>query len=181
MVKEIAEYFSLNIWDWIAVMIAFSSFVVASFSFYIAKKTLQSQVQTEKNTMPIITIKIQEFLFGNLVLKLLDAHVKLTALWHLLNDKDYTQYPSEHILEKLIIDKSIIHTELFYNQEDNYRDIEGYIELIENYNININVLNNHLKNEQIDKLVLYSEFLSVIRANTRMIVLWSKIMTLIFG
>lgn len=114
MIKEFAEWLDLTIWDWIAVAVSFCSLLVAVLSFIIARQTLKSQRQTEKNTMPIINVGIQELLLNELILKLLDGHIRITALWYLLNEKKYVFYPSEHILEKIHIPIDTIHVDLFY-------------------------------------------------------------------
>ena len=123
--------------------------------------------------MPVINMEIQEFLFGGLVLKLLDAHVKLAALWHLLNEKDFSYYPSEHILEKLKIDKNLIHVELFYVNFDKYTVVEGFVDMLNSYNINITILNEHLKSPKISNEMLYNEFYSLIHENNRIADKWA--------
>ena len=180
MIKRIADFLEVTDWDWLAVSIALFSFCVAVKSFVIAKRTLASQKQTEKNTMPIINITIQEFLFGQLIIKLLDAYVKLTALWNVVADKDFLYYPSEHILTKLKIDNSVIHLELFYNQPESYKYIDGFREMINEYNINLEVLNQHLKCENIENDMISNEIHSIISANNRIAEKWEKIMSIIF-
>ena len=173
ILRYIVENWGISIWDWITASATLCSFVVAVFAFIIAIKTLQSQKQTEKNTMPIINMKIQEFLFSELVLKLLDAHIKIAALWHLLNEKNFRFYPSEHILEKIIIDKNLIHPELFYGNFEDYRVVEGFLDMLNSYNINISVLNEHLKSPIISNDMLYNEFYSIINANNSLADKWA--------
>lgn len=179
-IKDFADTWYLSKWDWMTACVSIISLLVAICAFIIAKRTLSSQKQTEKNTMPIINMKIQEFLFGGLVLKLLDAHMKLAALWFLLNEKEFDYYPSEHILEKLKIDKSVIHTELFYGNYDHYRDVEGFLDMLNSYNINIDVLNLHLKSSVISNEMLYNEFYSIIHENNRLADLWAVNMWSLF-
>ena len=181
MVEDFAKYLSLNVWDWIAVSIAVFSLLVAVMSFLIAKKTLASQKQTEKNTMPVINLTIQEFLLTQLVVKLLDAYIKLTALWNIVVVKDYAYYPSEHIMLKLKIDNSIIHPELFYNNPDYYKVVEGFLEMINNFNINLDVLSQHITSENIENNMISNEFYSLISANNRIAEKWGKIMSIIFN
>ena len=100
MIKEFAEWLSLTDWDWIAVSVALFSLLVAYLSLVVAKRTLKSQRQTEQNTMPIINIGIQKFLLDEFILKLLDGHIRLTALWNVLEKENYSKYPSELILKK---------------------------------------------------------------------------------
>ena len=171
--RYFVENWGISIWDWITASVTICSFVVAICAFIIARKTLKSQKQTEKNTMPIINMKIQEFLFSGLVLKLLDAHMKLAALWYLLNEKDFSFYPSEHILEKLKIDKNLIHAELFYGDFEDYRVVEGFLDMLNSYNINIAILNEHLKSPVISNEMLYNEFYSLVHENNRLADKWA--------
>lgn len=173
LLRYFVEEWGISIWDWITAGLTMLSLVVAVCAFIIARKTLKSQKQTEKNTMPVINMEIQEFLFSGLVLKLLDAHMKLAALWHLLNEKDFRFYPSEHILEKLKIDKKLIHAELFYGNYDDYRVVEGFLDMLNSYNINIAILNEHLKNPIISNEMLYNEFYSLIHENNRLADKWA--------
>ena len=180
LLRYFVDNWGISIWDWITASVTMMSFVVAVCAFVIAKRTLHSQKQTEKNTMPVINMEIQEFLFSGLVLKLLDAHMKLAALWHLLNEKDFSFYPSEHILEKLKIDKGLIHAELFYGNFDDYKVVEGFLDMLNSYNINIDVLNEHLKSPIISNEMLYNEFYSIIRANNRLADKWAVNMWSLF-
>ena len=84
-------------------------------------------------------------------------------------------------MAKLKIDTSVIHQELFYNNHDNYICIDGFIDEIKSYNVNLDVLNKHLQNSAISKDMLYSEFFSCINKNNRIADYWGKIMLLIFN
>ena len=91
MVKEFAEYFSLTIWDWFTAIVAVISLIVAVFAFVIAiktyrvsKKTLASQQQTEKNTTPVINLKIQELILNKMIENLYFDRMELMAIWTLL-------------------------------------------------------------------------------------------------
>lgn len=181
MIKEFAERLSLSVWDWIAVLIALSSLLVAFISLLIAKKTLTSQKQTEKNTMPIINKNIQEFLLAELILKLFDGHIKIAALWNLLNEQLFTKYPTEQILERIKIPSDTIHVELYYNSPEMYRIHQGLKEMINNYNYSIETVNRHLKDTTIKKEILYNEFFNLVEYNDNIAEMWRKVMSLIYG
>jgi hypothetical protein len=183
---------SLDSWDWIALSVALVSLVVAVASFIIARRTLKSQRQTEDNTMPIITMGIQQILLNEFILKMLDGHIRLTALWYILEKGNYSQYPSEYILNKILIPLDTIHIQLFYkplrqkgqnNDEDysRYRLMQGLLDRIKEYNNGIYTLNIHLKDNTIKKEILNNEFYNVLSSNDRIADSWGKIMTLIFG
>ena len=77
MIKEFADYFSLSVWDWMAVVVALCSLAVACLSLLIAKKTLASQQQTEKNTLPIINLQTQDVLLDRLYEELFNANISI--------------------------------------------------------------------------------------------------------
>lgn len=180
MIRDFAEWLDLTIWDWIAVSVAMCSLIVAILSFVIARQTLKSQRQTEKNTMPIINIEIQELLLNELILRLLDGHIRITALWYLIDEKKYEFYPSEYILDKIVIPIDTIHVDLFYRNKQQYRTMQGLLDMIKNYNISIEVLNLHLKNKLIASEVLNNEFSHLINTNDRIAETWGKVMSLMY-
>ena len=181
MLEEIIRYLRLNIYDWIAVLIALLSLIIAFSSFYVAFKTLKSQRQTEKNTLPVINLDIQRFQLCDLIRKLLDGHMRLTALWHLLNTYAFKVYPTERILRLIKIPQDIIHIEIFYNNYVHYRCMQGLIDMIDDYNISIDILENHLKDSSVDSDFLYKEFFHVTNKNDSLAEAWDKIMTIVFG
>lgn len=181
MMRDFVNYFNLDPWDWFSAIVAFFSLIVAIFAFIIAKRTLASQKQTEKNTMPIINIDIQEFLLKEFIFKLLDGQIRISAIWYLLHGKNYLYYPSEQILEKLKVSTESIHTELFYNRADDYLALQGLLNITIEYNINITVLNAHLSNNSIDNNLLYQEFDNIIKQNAKIAEIWGKVMTCIYN
>lgn len=181
MIEEFAKSLSLTIWDWMAVLVALLSFLVASFSLIVAFKTLKSQRQTEINTLPVINLEIQEFLLCQLALALLDSHIRTTASWKLTNEKKYLFYLSEKILYQLKLPADLIHVELFYNNYEHYKTIQGLVNMINNYNQSIDVLIEHLRNKKIDTDVIYFEFLYQLKNNDLLVSTWSKVMTILFG
>lgn len=145
MIKEFAEYFSLNIWDWIALLVALSSLCVASFSYVVARRTLTSQKQTEKNTTPSINVNVQVLLFRELVKDMFDSHIKLKAISVLIkNNKDSYIFPNS-IWDNLILERSNIHCELFYNEIEKFRYVSELYKKVCDYNSNIMTLKEYAK------------------------------------
>jgi len=179
-IYDFAKDYKLDIWDWVAVSISFCSFCIAVTALIVAIKTLKSQKQTEKNTMPIITLSIQEFLLKEFIFKLLDGQIRIGALWHLLFAKNYSFYPSEQLLEKAKIPMDIFHIELFYNNADFYHCLNGLVDKTSEYNTNISVLNNHLKNLSISNDILNQEFDNIVRQNEKIADIWKKVMTIVY-
>lgn len=179
--KDFALEHGLNIWDWIAFIVSFSSMLIAVVSMFVAVFTLKSQRQTEKNTMPIINKDIQEFLLQEFIIKLLDGQIRIGALWYSLYEKEFDYYPSEQILEKLKVETDTIHTELFYNDNTQYRCIQGLFNMTKEYNVNISVLNSHLSNISINNDLLYQEFNNILMQNEQIAETWKKVMTCLYN
>lgn len=142
MVKEFAEYFSLTIWDWFTAIVAVISLIVAVFAFVIAiktyrvsKKTLASQQQTEKNTTPVINLKIQELILNKMIENLYFDRMELMAIWTLLKSKNYTHYLVDAIWDGYIIDINSVHYELFYDESIDFQHIEDLRKRIKDYNM----------------------------------------------
>lgn len=180
MWKDFIDYFKLTPWDWFSAIVAFFSLIVAISAFVIAKRTLASQKQTEKNTMPIIDSTIQEFLLKEFVLMLLDGQIRICALWNVLYKNNYSCYPSEQILEKVKIPTNTIHPELFYNNKDHYHVINGLLNMLSEYNTNISVLNNHLSKTSIPKNLINTEFSGIVALNQKLARTWEKVMFIIY-
>lgn len=180
LIEDFATRFYLNSWDWVAVCIALCSLCIAILSLVIAYRTFKSQKQTEKNTQPIISDTIQEYLLNQFILELLDGEISINALWHLLDDKDYKFYPSEDILEKAKIPLDIIHTEIFYGREVKHHCLKGLLDMVIKYNINISTLNSHLSNPKISTKMLGREFGIILNENERIVDTWKKNMGIIF-
>ena len=177
---KIGEKLGLDQWDWFAVLIAILSLIIACLSLVIAYSTLKSQRQTEKNTQPIISDSIQEFLLNTFIMQLLDGEICINALWHLLAEKAYKYYPSENILEKVKIPLGNIHTEIFYGREVKHHCLKGMLDMVIEYNINISTLNTHLCNPRISTDMLDREFGIILKQNEKIADIWKKNMGILF-
>ena len=127
-------YFKKYIWDFIAVIIAFCSFCVALRSYFIAKRTLKSQRQTEINTTPLMNEEVQSFLMKENLYQLYDAYNNLNALKSILNNCKYEFFPYHGIQQDLEINSDFIHLEIFCTQVTTYRMFKGFIDTIRKYN-----------------------------------------------
>ena len=153
MIKEFAEYFSLTVWDWMAFIIAVSSLFVALFSYVVALRTLKSQKQTEKNTMPIVNMQIQELLLNQLMTETFWGRIKLMALWLSVIGEEYAK-PSKHILKSIELHRDYIHCELFYTDSIKYKEMNRLLKRVDEYNMYLAVLNDYLTGSRIDKKIL---------------------------
>lgn len=163
-------------WDVAASIIALLSICIAIASFIIALKTLKSQIQTAKNTMPVITQEIQEVLLERMFRKIFDNYIALNALKQIVNQTNYLSYPSEDILRGLKIDDTYIHMELYYNTPSNYKVIHNLLYSIKSYNIKLDVFNEHLKENHISVDYYRKEMERVLKLNKIIAKGWSNVM-----
>ena len=181
MIKDFAEFLSLTIWDWMAFVIALFSFCVAFMSLMIAKKTLASQQQTEKNTMPIINLKTQEVLFGKLMSDTYRTRISLEALWLLVREEKKA-YLSKHIINSLKLDSELLHCELFYNNPTFYLQVNDLQKKIKYFNMHLAVVNEYFSDYHghLD-YEIKEKYMSMLEIIIRSIVLqWITAITTIF-
>lgn len=118
MIEQIANFaksLHLNTWDWIAVAVAIFSLIVALFSLLIAWRTLISQRQTAKNTMPVITIGAQYESLVSIAFQIIDNYIDSLVLKIKAENMCEEDYLSDIFLSYNKINTADIHLELFYN------------------------------------------------------------------
>lgn len=154
--------------------------IISLVTLVVALLTLRSQKHTERNTMPIINKGVQELLFEDLIIRLLDAQIRIAAGWNVCAKKGYDSYFSERYLNVIRIPLELIHVELFYNDRDNYRTVKGLYDNVREYNEHIDVLEEHMKKKDIDKSLIHKEFMILTKKNDNIAQIWGKVMTIIY-
>lgn len=144
LIRSIAEDLYLSKWDWIALIVAVISLVVALMTWY-------SQNETRKNTAIVSGELLQNkltayyhYVIRNVV-NLYSLHMKLEL------DK-WESYPSEDYMWKMKLtefDEDKISTEVVY--KDEFHKIQNLNELIRFFNISVDAVVIHLKNNTLDK------------------------------
>ncbi len=142
-----------NVYGWVAFFIGFLTLIVGG-------TTLWAQWRTEKNTSKLnmeeqkalLADMIRHF-YRNFVVSL-TLRVKLEAgkrkISKTSNVKNYTGYPSEEHLKKMMVNLNDIHLNLFYKENKNYQLMNKLYVMLRNYNIELDVICNHLKSQAID-------------------------------
>ena len=144
----------LKDWDYVAVIVAILSMLVAWAAY-------RSQSKTERNTMKIT----EEGQFELLIDYLRHAYANLVAIKAVyyrlagypdglapslddfkgrLHGRLRTHYPSEEHLRKLTIDTEALHPEAFVHTQDKYAGIHNLLLLVRNYNTETAVAEKHL-------------------------------------
>lgn len=170
------SYFKKNIWDFIAVIIAFFSFCVALRSYFIAKRTLRSQQQTEINTTPLMNKDVQNFLMKENLFQLYDAYNNLSALKCVLEGCHYSSFPYGGIKQDLEINSDFIHLEIFYTQVTTYHMFKGFTDTIRKYNTSLSYFFNSICKKELNESY-YAEMMDdFIESVNRMVHYWIIIM-----
>lgn len=180
MIDNLAHNWHLTEWDWLALIVAIISLIVASVSLKIAQNTLKSQRQTEKNTTPIMSLPIQEFLLEEVMLKLFDGYMCFNALSDILKKYQYDAYLSGDGIVDGILPIDNIHCELYYQEKDNYRCLLGLREMMSTYNRRIVSLNNDLRNPIVSRKVLEYQLASLLDCNAEIAKTWGMVMHILF-
>lgn len=169
MIDKFAELLGLDVWDWIAVIVSFCSFVIAVMSYVIARSTLKSQRQTEKNTMPIITKERQYEVFKSIENQILSNYIYALAIILIMDDESsgYSYSPLKLLYSK--INTSEIHLELFYDTksydsmmsnlsfQSPYMHLYKFRSSLESYNQTLTIIGEHTMNPQIDNKIIMRE------------------------
>lgn len=142
-ISNIATNLHLNIWDWLALIVAFMSFIVSSMTWY-------SQNETMKNTAIIGKEELQDKLAGSYH-SLIRNVVNLYSLYIKLDQDEWKSYPSEEYMWKIKLtefDENSISVRLVYG--DRFYKIQNLNELIRFFNMHVDAAILHLKNGAIE-------------------------------
>lgn len=139
-----------NVYGWVA-------FFIALFSLIVSGVTLYAQWRTEDNTKKLnmgeqkalLSDMIRHF-YRNYVVSL-SLRVKLEAGRRgKKKSPNYTGYPSEEHIKKMMINLNDVHLNLFYKENERYQQMNKLYVMMRNYNIELDVICDHLKSQTID-------------------------------
>lgn len=129
-------------------------------AFAIALLTLWAQIRTDKNTSKL-SREEQKALLSDMIRHLYRNYVVSLTLRVKLEsgkrgkteddeNKNYTGYPSEEHLKKMMVNLQDIHLNLFYKENEFHQLMNKLYVMLRNYNIEIDVICDHLKSPTID-------------------------------
>lgn len=134
--KTFAVEHSLDTWDWLAL-------IIAGISLLVAIGMAIWQYKTERNTMKItkagqigLLIDYVRHFYANFVITL--------AIKTKLNGRFRKLYPSEEHFMKLAVDLDALHPEAFVRNKTKYQAVHNLLLLVRNYNIEIEVAMKHI-------------------------------------
>lgn len=124
-------------WDWISLLFALSSYVIAVLTFL-------SQRQTERNTTKTMTKEIQLRLLKGSLRRLYVNYIVSEAILIKCSGAGFRCYPSEEHKYKMLVPEDIVHPELFYGSPEDFDHVHGILQMIRIYNHEIQTVWNHL-------------------------------------
>lgn len=164
-----------NIWDWSAVVVSLCSVLIAIVSLCVAVKTLKSQKKTEKNTAPLIDVKIQLFLLNNSLRELYESFISITALFSALELTKYRVSPSKQFWDLVYIDTNNFHAELFYGDENRFRKMYYLMSYIKKFNNDVSDLRDRIANKNVDWNLKKEIILHICEDIGDLLQLWVKV------
>ncbi len=143
-----------DFWEYMAIGLSFLAILLAVI-------TAISQWKTERNTRMSLSMKTQvyESVFKSLLNDLYRIQCDILSLQIILMEDDFQSYPAERYLKNMMIkfDNSNLDSFLvIFNKkykskaEDHYLKVQEIDRLTQNYNINVEMLMDHLKDSSID-------------------------------
>lgn len=143
-------------WDWISVLFALSSYVIAILTFL-------SQRQTERNTTKSMTKEIQLSLLKGCLNRLYINYIMATAILVKCSETGFKSYPSEEHKYKMLMPEDMVHPELFYDNTDNFEYVHSVLQKIRVYNEEIQIVWEHLKTIKISSVKKENDIDNILR------------------
>ncbi|MCR5181348.1 MAG: hypothetical protein K6C30_09100, partial [Bacteroidaceae bacterium] len=137
--KDLSEY---------AVYLSLVAIIIALITLWVTWVTYKAQIGTQSNTSRISETEQENYLvdlirhfYRNLVVSK-TIEIKMTR-------KQFQVYPSEEHLQKLKVNLSHIHLNLFFGQEESFRTMSNLYMKLENYNRELDIIQTHFCDPQL--------------------------------
>lgn len=155
---NIAVGMRLNLWDWVAVTVALLSLFVSSYNTW-------AQYKTMKNTATLDTKMVWSVMLGQYS-KITQNSILLYAVRDALEKVDFISYPSEEILEQMKIEfLTLAQIPIMCMEGINYYRIQGMIDLVNIFNVQLSVTERHLMSKNISSSVKVGDLNQIIAMN----------------
>lgn len=157
-----------DFWEYLAIGLSFLAIVLAVVTAIL-------QWKTERNTRMSLSMKTQvyESIFKLLLNDLYRIQCDIISLQIILIENDFRSYPTDRFLKNMMIkfdDSNLDSFLVVFNKEDKGEAEEHYLKmreinrLIHNYNVNLEILMEHLKDSSVDASTKLFDF-SIINNN----------------
>ena len=134
-------------------IVAFASLIIGWITYNAQKKTEENTTKTQRNTSKL-NLEEQKSLLSDMIRHFYRNYVVSLALGIKLEaEKDgdkFRGYPSEEHLLKMAVNLDDVHLNLFYQENEQHHLVHKLFVMLRNYNIELSVISEHLKSQQID-------------------------------
>lgn len=134
IVVGFADQYGLNAWDWIALTITLTTLIVSLLTLAVARKTLKSQEQTEKNTTPDINPDIQFSLFEKFSEKYFNSVFRLYAFYYAENETNFRTKPSKWFWSSFTDPEKYLFESVYYGDLNKFSIFKDYIDRCSAFN-----------------------------------------------
>ena len=134
-------------------IVALASLIIGWITYNAQKKTEENTTKTQRNTSKL-NLEEQKSLLSDMIRHFYRNYVVSLALGIKLEaEKDgdkFSGYPSEEHLLKMAVNLDDVHLNLFYQENEQHHLVHKLFVMLRNYNIELSVISEHLKSQQID-------------------------------
>ncbi len=134
-------------------IVALASLIIGWITYNAQKKTEENTTKTQRNTSKL-NLEEQKSLLSDMIRHFYRNYVVSLALGIKLEaEKDgdkFRGYPSEEHLLKMAVNLDDVHLNLFYQENEQHHLVHKLFVMLRNYNIELSVISEHLKSQQID-------------------------------
>lgn len=134
-------------------IVALASLIIGWITYNAQKKTEENTTKTQRNTSKL-NLEEQKSLLSDMIRHFYRNYVVSLALGIKLEaEKDgdkFRGYPSEEHLLKMAVNLDDVHLNLFYQENEQHHLVHKLFVMLRNYNIELSVICDHLKSQQID-------------------------------
>lgn len=135
-VEKLAHDGGFDLWDWVAILIAFISLVIAWLMAVWQKRTERNTMKITKEGQIGLLVDYVRHFYTNLVV--------IVSVNEKLGRRFSTHYPSQEHFRKLTVDLEVLHPEAFFHSKEKYELVHKLLVLVRNYNIEVGVAEEHV-------------------------------------
>lgn len=135
-VSRLAHDGGFDLWDWLAILIAFISLVIAWLMAVWQKRTERNTMKITKEGQIGLLVDYVRHFYTNLVV--------VASVSEKLDGRYATHYPSQEHFRKLTVDLEVLHPEAFFHSKEKYELVHKLLVLLRNYNIEVDVAEEHI-------------------------------------
>ena len=150
-------------WDYLAFPISCIALYYAVRSYRIAKDTLLSQKETQKNTTPIFTAKSQALVLSKIATQLIDNFCRLSAMNKFLQRTSGKGYPLPRLFNEMYVDQKTIHLELAYTDSAYFLNLSLIQQALARYSKSIKSIQHVFEVSADNKVMINNEMSLLIK------------------